>query len=192
MCRLTPTLLLDCAQAATDCAARCRGEAVWWRVAILTVLLTACGGVTATPTPTPAAVPAVTAIPTAVPTASTTAGATTTMTVTATATARPTPNPFAATALPTNTAIPTTEFFPNTPIPTNAPPPAVVPPPFDPRPYLGQGDRYDCGHFASQAQAQAVLRADPSDPNKLDQGGIPGVACEANPPPRDEVPVPRR
>ena len=163
---------------------------MWWRAAILTVLLTACGGVTATPTPTatPAAVPAVTAIATAVPTAAATEGATTTVTVTVTP--RPTPNPFAATALPPNVPIPTTEFFPNTPIPTNAPPPAVAPPPFDPRPYLGQGDRYDCGHFASQAQAQSVLRANPADPNQLDPDRN-GIACDTNPPPYDRAPVPR-
>ena len=162
---------------------------MWWRAAILTVLLTACGGVTATPTPTPAAAPAVTAITTTVPTASTTAGATTTVTVTVTVTPRPTPNPFAATALPTNVPIPTTEFFPNTPIPTNAPPPPALPP-FNPGAYIGQGDRYDCAHFASQAQAQAVLRAAPSDPNQLDPDRN-GIACDTNPPPYDRAPVPR-
>ena len=161
---------------------------MWWRAAILTVLLTACAGVTATPTPTPAAAPAVTAIATAVPTTDATADATTTVTVFATTS--PTPNPFAVTAIPTNTPIPTTEFFPNTPIPTNAPPGAPLPPPFDPRPYLGQGDRYDCGHFASQAQAQAVLRADPRDPNQLDPDRN-GIACDGNPPPYDRQPVPR-
>ena len=44
--------------------------------------------------------------------------------------------------------------------------------------------------FSSQADAQAVLRADPSDPNRLD-GDQDGVACERNPPPYDRVPVPR-
>lgn len=62
---------------------------------------------------------------------------------------------------------------------------------FDPLPYIGQGDAFNCGDFASQADAQAVLRADPSDPNKLDQGGIPGVACESNRLPKDDVPVVR-
>jgi hypothetical protein len=66
-----------------------------------------------------------------------------------------------------------------------------LPPAFDPLPYIGQGDAYNCGDFASQADAQAVLRADPSDPNKLDQGGIPGVACESNKAPRDVEPVSR-
>jgi hypothetical protein len=34
--------------------------------------------------------------------------------------------------------------------------------------YVGQGDRYNFSDFANQAQAQAVLRADPNDPNPLD------------------------
>jgi hypothetical protein len=45
------------------------------------------------------------------------------------------------------------------------------------------GDRYNCSDFTSQAQAQAVLRADPRDPNRLDGGGVPGAACESNGPP---------
>jgi len=61
---------------------------------------------------------------------------------------------------------------------------------FSPNAYLGQGDRYNCSDFANQAQAQAVLRADPSDPNRLDTERD-GVACESNPAPRDQVPVPR-
>lgn len=66
-----------------------------------------------------------------------------------------------------------------------------APSPFDPAPYIGQGDAFNCGNFASQADAQAVLRADPADPNDLDHGGIPGVACESNKAPKDLVPVPR-
>ena len=62
-------------------------------------------------------------------------------------------------------------------------------PAFDPTAYIGQGDAFNCSDFATQAQAQAVLRADPSDPNKLDQGGIPGVACEGNRGARDVEPV---
>jgi hypothetical protein len=62
---------------------------------------------------------------------------------------------------------------------------------FDPLPYIGQGDAYNCTDFTSQADAQAVLRADPSDPNKLDQGGLPGVACESNRGIRDIDPVAR-
>jgi len=60
---------------------------------------------------------------------------------------------------------------------------------FDPLPYIGQGDAFNCADFVSQADAQAVLRADPTDPNRLDQGGIPGVACESNRAPKDTVPV---
>jgi micrococcal nuclease len=57
--------------------------------------------------------------------------------------------------------------------------------------YIERGDRYNCSDFASQADAQAVLRADPSDPNQLD-GDRDGVACERNRPPQDLVPVPRQ
>jgi endonuclease YncB( thermonuclease family) len=80
------------------------------------------------------------------------------------------------------------------------PPAAVVVPPapapvspvagFDPTRYLNQGDRYNCPAFASQAQAQAVLRADPRDPNRLD-GDRDGIACESNKAPRDLVRVAR-
>ncbi len=76
-----------------------------------------------------------------------------------------------------------------TPVPTPVPtaPPA---PGFDPRNYIGQGDRYNCGDFGSQADAQAVLRAAPSDPNRLDTDRD-GIACESNRNPKDLVPVPR-
>jgi hypothetical protein len=50
---------------------------------------------------------------------------------------------------------------------------------FDPSAYLEQGDAYNCNAFANQAQAQAVLRADPSDPNRLDADWD-GIACESN------------
>jgi hypothetical protein len=68
-----------------------------------------------------------------------------------------------------------------------APPPAS--PGFYPSQYLVGYDAFNCADFASQADAQAVLRADPSDPNRLDQGGIPGVACESNKAPKDTVQV---
>jgi excalibur calcium-binding domain-containing protein len=55
---------------------------------------------------------------------------------------------------------------------------------FDPGDYVGKGDAYNCADFASQADAQAVLRADPSDPNKLDADKD-GIACESNPAPKD-------
>src|SRR5262245_49129774 len=60
---------------------------------------------------------------------------------------------------------------------------------FDPAPYIGQGDAFNCTDFANQADAQAVLRADPSDPNKLDQGGVAGVACESLRGRQDREPV---
>jgi hypothetical protein len=61
---------------------------------------------------------------------------------------------------------------------------------FDPSAYLGQGDAYNFADFASQADAQAVLRADPSDPNRLDADKD-GIACERNPAPYDRAPVAR-
>jgi hypothetical protein len=61
---------------------------------------------------------------------------------------------------------------------------------FDPTAYVWEGDAYNCGDFASQAHAQAVLRADPSDPNRLDTDND-GIACERNRIPRDLDPVPR-
>jgi hypothetical protein len=63
-----------------------------------------------------------------------------------------------------------------TPIPAAAPPPASAG--FDPRRYIGQGNRYNCSDFATQAHAQAVLEADPSDPNRLDADHD-GIACES-------------
>ena len=79
------------------------------------------------------------------------------------------------------------------PSPSPTPPspsPSPTPSGFDPNAYTGQGDKYNCSDFASQAQAQAVLRADPSDPNKLDTNRD-GIACEGNAAPRDLTPVPR-
>lgn len=38
----------------------------------------------------------------------------------------------------------------------------------------------NCSDFATQAQAQAVLDANPADPNNLDQDGD-GIACESLP-----------
>ena len=48
---------------------------------------------------------------------------------------------------------------------------------FNPLNYVNQGDAYNCVDFNSQADAQAVLWADPNDPNKLDTAGL-----ELNPP----------
>lgn len=44
-------------------------------------------------------------------------------------------------------------------------------------PLPSDGD-YDCSHFETQEQAQAVLEQDPSDPHRLD-GDDDGVACES-------------
>ncbi|MCX5384173.1 excalibur calcium-binding domain-containing protein [Streptomyces sp. NBC_00083] len=58
---------------------------------------------------------------------------------------------------------------------------------FVPKDYAVHGDAFECINFASQADAQAVLRANPTDPNHLDDGG--GVACRGLPEPRDTTPV---
>jgi endonuclease YncB( thermonuclease family) len=75
-------------------------------------------------------------------------------------------------------------------VPEPAPPAVAAPGAFDASKYIGQGNRYNCPAFASQADAQAVLRADPRDPNALD-GDRDGVACETNKGPRDVIPVVR-
>lgn len=62
---------------------------------------------------------------------------------------------------------------------------------FDPRPYVGRGNSYDCTDFASQATAQKVLHADHIDPNKLDADWD-GIACEDNGAPYDRRQVHRR
>lgn len=82
--------------------------------------------------------------------------------------------------------------------PALEPAPAFIAPPgggadpsgFDAQRFIGQGDKFNCPDFATQAQAQAVLRADPADPNKLDTDAD-GLACETRPAPRDTVPVAR-
>ena len=111
---------------------------------------------------------------------------------------------FAGAGVPTPPPAPTATMR-LTPLP---PPPAVVvpkptpPPPATPamaataRPtiaptdYLSQGDAYNCDDFATQAQAQAVLRADSTDPNQLD-GNRDGIACVKRPAPKDLTPVAR-
>ena len=70
------------------------------------------------------------------------------------------------------------------------PPPAEPAPTFDPRAYLGQGDRYSCRDFEAQWMAQRVLRLDATDPNRLDADGD-GVACASLRGPRDVFPVRR-
>ena len=54
--------------------------------------------------------------------------------------------------------------------------------------YLNQGDAFSCRNFASQANAQGVLRADPNDPNRLDTNPRNGVACEQTEASQDGVP----
>jgi hypothetical protein len=66
-------------------------------------------------------------------------------------------------------------------------------------PAWAQANDQNCSDFASQATAQAHLRADPSDPDGLDahpgpadgndQAGGDGIACESNPAPFDREPV---
>jgi len=62
---------------------------------------------------------------------------------------------------------------------------------FDPTVYLGQGNAFNCADFSSQAQAQAVLLADWSEPNKLDPDKN-GIACENNPGPFNRFAAPRK
>jgi hypothetical protein len=54
---------------------------------------------------------------------------------------------------------------------------------------LAQADDQNCSDFASQAEAQAHLRADPSDPDGLDGNDNDGIACESLPAPFDRTPV---
>lgn len=60
----------------------------------------------------------------------------------------------------------------------------------DVRPYVGHGHVVDCDAFKSQADAQAVLRAEVTDPNGLDTDGD-GIACPTLPAPKDLKPVAR-
>ncbi|MEU6311478.1 excalibur calcium-binding domain-containing protein [Streptomyces sp. NPDC047014] len=61
---------------------------------------------------------------------------------------------------------------------------------FDVAPYVHQGHVADCEAFGSQADAQAVLRADALDPNGLDRDGD-GIACPDLGGPKDRKPVHR-
>ncbi|MEU8775441.1 excalibur calcium-binding domain-containing protein [Streptomyces sp. NPDC048606] len=63
-------------------------------------------------------------------------------------------------------------------------------PAFDVAPYVHKGHVVDCEAFKAQADAQAVLRADPLDPNALDRDGD-GIACPNLPEPTDKRPVRR-
>jgi hypothetical protein len=97
---------------------------------------------------------------------------------------------------------------PATPTPSVSPTPTPTSSVFDPNNYVGQGDRFNCFDFESQAQTQAVLRADPNDPNRLDISSVratyvpDGIACNSSldapewsasfyfPQPYDLTPVP--
>ncbi|MFF3018516.1 excalibur calcium-binding domain-containing protein [Streptomyces sp. NPDC057939] len=61
---------------------------------------------------------------------------------------------------------------------------------FDVAPYVNKGHVADCEAFKAQADAQAVLRAAPLDPNGLDRDGD-GIACPNLPEPTDKKPVHR-
>jgi hypothetical protein len=63
---------------------------------------------------------------------------------------------------------------------------------FEPVHFVGVGSdvAYHCSDFASQADAQAVLRAAPTDPDKLDPTKS-GVACPDLPAPKDTTLVAR-
>lgn len=74
------------------------------------------------------------------------------------------------------------------PVPPSPAPPLLAT--FNPYPFTQYGDRYDCADFENQAMTQAVLRADPSDPNNLDPDGD-GIACADNPAPTDSDAVTR-
>jgi endonuclease YncB( thermonuclease family) len=54
----------------------------------------------------------------------------------------------------------------------------------------GSANQLNCSDFTNQADAQAVLRADPSDPNGLDTDRD-GIACETRPAPKDLTSVAR-
>lgn len=66
--------------------------------------------------------------------------------------------------------------------------PTPEPEPATPAPAPGGAD-LDCSDFATQEEAQAVLNADPSDPNGLDAEGD-GIACETLPSGGVAVPAP--
>ncbi len=118
---------------------------------------------------------------------------TVTATLDPTATLVPTPlatPPATATPLPTSSPSPKPTAIPSpspSPTPTLTATPSPIPAPtatphsdFDPQQYIGKGNAYNCSHFDYQWQAQAVLEADPSDPNRLDSNDD-GVACESLP-----------
>lgn len=160
-------------------------------------LTLACSSSPPTPTavPTSTSAPAAAVQPTATPTAQSTATAvpTNTATLTPTLTLTPTVEPSAIpTSTPTAPPTATPTVVPPTALPAKPAAPAAAPAPagFNPRDYIDRGDAFNCPNFRSQAEAQAVLRAAPSDPNRLDADKD-GIACENNPVPKDLIRVPR-
>lgn len=145
------------------------------KVATATPLLVSTVTATSAPTATPVAAPSPTLSP-------------------------PPPTPSLPPAAPTPTPLPTPPPPPPAPTPTPSPPPTPTQPPppsppppkptprpaptaapqgdFDPQQYIGKGNAYNCGDFEYQWQAQAVLDADKSDPNRLDSDKD-GTACES-------------
>ncbi|MEE9204642.1 MAG: hypothetical protein V3U08_06450 [Nitrospirales bacterium] len=61
---------------------------------------------------------------------------------------------------------------------------------FEPVPYHGKPIAKNGADFKSQAEAQGLLRADPSDPNRFDRDQD-GIVGEGNPAPYDRDAVPR-
>jgi len=76
-----------------------------------------------------------------------------------------------------NGSIGCVEVPPTVPTSTPAPP---TPTAEGPTPTVAPEDVFDCDDFAYQEDAQAVLNADPSDPNNLDPEGD-GIACNTLP-----------
>ncbi len=148
---------------------------------VLLATLTAPAKATSTPPPAPTASAVPSPIPSPVPTAI------------PSPIPSPSPVPTAipspiSTPSPVPTAMPSPLPSPS-PAPTSIPLPAATPSPlpaptampqgdFDAQQYVGKGDAFNCGDFEYQWQAQAVLEADKSDPNRLDRDKD-GTACES-------------
>ena len=126
------------------------------------------------PTPSPLPAPTTTASPAPIPSPAPTAVPSPMPPPAPTASPVPTPTPPSPTPAAVPSPVPTQSVAPPVPTPTAATPQSD----FNPQQYLGQGDAYNCGDFQYQWQAQAVLDADPSDPNKLDTDKD-GAACES-------------
>lgn len=135
--------------------------------------------------------PAVAAVPTARPTEIVVATA---PTPSPTSAPEPTEKPTATRVAPTATSLPT-EIPSPTPLPTKRPTvtpkpkptakPTIVPrqivAPAASKYYTGGRDRYNCGDFATYAEAYAAFKANlPGDPNRLDRDND-GIPCESLP-----------